>query len=90
MCQLEGKKPRYSVKCISHKGTFISENELKKGTLKMQKSQIVILVLNQSPHGTIFAIVQFLGSTKFVLSGDPLYLKLEFWSRVSSISESSG
>ena len=55
------------------KGTFVVENERKKGTLKIQKSYIVILVLNQSPISTIFAIVRFPGSTKLVLSGDPLY-----------------
>ena len=33
----------------------------------------MILVLNQSPLSTIFAIVQFPGSTKLVLSRDPLY-----------------
>ena len=34
----------------------------------------MILVLNQSPLSTIFAIVRFPGSPKLVLSGDPLYL----------------
>ena len=33
----------------------------------------MLLVLNQSPLSTIFAIVQFPGGAKFVLSGDPLY-----------------
>ena len=49
------------------------ENELKKETLKIQKSEVVISVLNQSPHSTIFAMVRFPGSTKLVQLGDPLY-----------------
>ena len=36
----------------------------------------MILVLNQSPLSTIFAIVQFPGSTKLVLPGNPLYLEI--------------
>ena len=47
---------------------------MKKGTLKIQKSKIVILVLNKSLFSTIFSIVQLPGCAKFVLSGDPLYL----------------
>ena len=34
----------------------------------------MLLVLNQSPLSTIFAIVRFPGGAKFVLSGDPLYI----------------
>ena len=37
----------------------------------------MILVVNQSPLSTIFAIVWFPGSTKLVLSGDPLYHDLK-------------
>ena len=33
----------------------------------------MLLVLSQFPLSTIFAIVRFPGSTKLVLSGDPLY-----------------
>ena len=46
----------------------------------------MFLVLNQSPLSTIFAIVRFPGSTKFVLSGDPLYMCLKFiilWSQLA-------
>ena len=60
------------------KETFISVNELKKGTLKIQKSLIVILVISQSPLSTIFAIERFPGSPKLVLSGDPTYIHYGF------------
>jgi hypothetical protein len=40
------------------------QNELKKGTLKIQKSKIAILVLNQSPISAVFQIVRFLGTKK--------------------------
>ena len=55
------------------KWTFISDNELKKGTLETYKSQIPIIVLNQFPLSTVFAIVRSPSGPKFVLSGDPLY-----------------
>jgi hypothetical protein len=42
------------------------ENEQKKGTLKIQKSQIAILVLNQSPNSMVFSILRFPGGTKTV------------------------
>ena len=45
----------------------------KKGTLKIQKSQIAILVLKQSPNSTVLSIVRYPGCAKTVLSGDPLY-----------------
>ena len=55
-------------------------NEQKKGTLKIQKSQIAVLVLNQSPISAVFATVQFPFAPKSVLSGDPLIRKsLHFW-----------
>ena len=38
-------------------------------------SQIPILVLNQSTLSTIFAIVRSPGGPKFILSGDPLYMR---------------
>ena len=50
----------------------------KKGTLKIQKSQIPILVLNQSSNSTVFSIVRFPGGAKTVLSGDSLYYILDF------------
>ena len=43
------------------------------GTLKIQKANFEISVLNQSSLITIFDLAQFLGGAKFVLSGDPLY-----------------
>ena len=48
------------------KGTFISKNDLKKGTLKIQ-----VINCNLSTK-SVPTLVQFSGSTKFVLSGDPL------------------
>ena len=45
----------------------------KKGTLKIEFANFMILVLNQSPINTIFPLTRFSGSPKFVLSGDPLY-----------------
>ena len=46
----------------------------KKWTLKIQKSKIVILVLNQSPISAVFSIVRFPGDPKTALTGDPLYV----------------
>ena len=46
----------------------------KKETLKFQKSQITILVLNQSPISAVFPIVRFAGDPKTALTGNPLYL----------------
>ena len=48
------------------------ENEQKKGTLKIQKSQIAILVLNQSPISAVFPIVRFAGDQKTALTGKSL------------------
>ena len=45
----------------------------KKGTLRIQKSQIAILVLNQSPISAVFPIVRFAGDPKTALTGDLLY-----------------
>ena len=50
-----------------------SQNELKKGTLKIQKSKIVILVLNQSPISGVFQIVWFPGDQKTALTGESMY-----------------
>ena len=44
-------------------------NEQKKRTLKIQKSQIAILVLNQSPISAVFLIVRFAGDPKTSLTG---------------------
>jgi hypothetical protein len=52
-------------------------NEQKKGTLKIQKSQIAVLVLNQSPISAVFTIVRFAGDPKTALTGDLLYMVLE-------------
>jgi hypothetical protein len=51
----------------------ISWKWAKKGTLKIQKSQIAILVLNQPPISAVFPIVRFAGDPKTALTGDPLY-----------------
>ena len=51
-----------------------SQNELKKGTLKIQKSKIAILVLNQSSISAVFQIVRFPGDQKTALTGDSLYI----------------
>ena len=48
----------------------------KKWTLKIQKSKIVILVLNQYRISAVFPIVQFPGDPKTALTGDPLYISL--------------
>ena len=45
----------------------------KKWTLWIQKSKIVILVLNQSPISAVSPIVRFAGDPKTALSGDSLY-----------------
>ena len=47
----------------------------KKWTLKIQKSKIVILVLNQSPISSVFPIVRFAGNPKTALTADPLCKK---------------
>ena len=49
-------------------------NDQKKGTLKIQKSQIAVLVLNQSPISAVFPLVRFAGDQKTALSGDLLYI----------------
>jgi hypothetical protein len=54
----------------------IHKNEQKKGTSKIQKSQIAILVLNQPPISAVFSIVRFAGDPKTALSGESLYLVL--------------
>ena len=46
----------------------------KKWTLKTQKSQIAILVLNQCPISAVFPIVRFAGDQKTALTGESLYL----------------
>ena len=46
-----------------------SQNKLKKGTVKIQKSKIAILVLYQSPINAIFQIVGFPGDQKTALTG---------------------
>jgi hypothetical protein len=42
--------------------------------LKIQKSQIAILVLNQPGISAVFPIVRFAGDPKTALTGDPLYI----------------
>ena len=58
----------------------------KKWTLKIQKSKIVILVLNQSSISAVFPIVQFAGDPKTALTGDPLYFDAHtplFWTTLT-------
>ena len=43
---------------------IFTENELKKWTLKSQKSQIAILLLNQCSISAVFQIVRFAGDQK--------------------------
>ena len=64
-------------------------NEQKKGTLKIQKSQIAILVLNQSPISAVFPIVRFAGNSKTALTGDLLYF-LYFQVHVESDQKING
>ena len=45
----------------------------KKWTLKTQKSQIAILVLNQCSISAVFPIVRFAGDQKTALTGESLY-----------------
>ena len=51
----------------------------KKWTLKIQKSKIVVLVLNQSPISAVFAIVRFAGDQKTALTGDSLYFAFDIY-----------
>ena len=53
---------------------IFTENELKKWTLKSQKSQITILLLNQCSISAVFPIVRFAGDQKTALTGESLYL----------------
>ena len=52
---------------------IFTENELKKWTLKSQKSQIAILLLNQCSISAVFPIVRFAGDQKTALTGESLY-----------------
>ena len=52
---------------------IFTENELKKWTLKSQKSQIAILLLNQCSISAVFPIVRFAGDQKTALIGESLY-----------------
>ena len=54
---------------------IFTENELKKWTLKSQKSQIAILLLNQCSISAVFPIVRFAGDQKTALTGESLYLQ---------------
>ena len=53
---------------------IFTENEEKKWTLKTQKSQIAISVLNQCSISAVFPIVRFAGDQKPALTGESLYL----------------
>ena len=55
---------------------IFTENELKKWTLKSQKSQIAILLLNQCSISAVFPIVRFAGDQKNALTGESLYLHM--------------
>ena len=50
----------------------------KKWTLKIQKSKIVILVLNQSPISAVFQKVQLPWGRKTALNGESQYRSLSF------------
>ena len=50
-----------------------AKNAPQKSTLKIQKSKIGVLVLNQSLISAVFAIVRIAGDPKTALTGDPLY-----------------
>ena len=52
----------------------IIETSKKKGTLKIQKSKIVILVLNQCPISVVFQIVQLPGDQKTAITGESLHM----------------
>ena len=54
---------------------IFTENEEKKWTLKTQKSQIAILVLNQCSISAVFPIVRFAGDQKTALTGESLYFQ---------------
>ena len=49
------------------------QNEQKKRTLKIQKSKLAILVINQSSISAVFQIVRFPGDQKTALTGESLY-----------------
>ena len=53
---------------------IFTENELKKWTLKSQKSQVTMLQLNQCSISAVCPIVRFAGDQKTALSGESLYL----------------
>ena len=53
---------------------IFNENELKKWTLKSEKSQIAILLLNQCSISAVFPIVRFAGDQKTALTGESLYM----------------
>ena len=48
----------------------------KKWTLKIQKSKIIILLLNRSQISAVVPIVRFPGDPKTALIGDPLYIHI--------------
>ena len=50
--------------CQGNVWTFWGLGEQKKGTFKIQKSKIAILVLNQSPISAVFQIVRVPGEQK--------------------------
>ena len=57
---------------------IFTENEQKKWTLKTQKSQIAILVLNQCSISAVFQIVWLPWDQKTALTGESLYFE-NFW-----------
>ena len=61
-----GKNHAFSTKSVLK----FHENEQNKGTLKIQKAQFVILVLNQSPFSTIFVLLGNHTVAKIVLNDD--------------------
>ena len=62
------------------------ENKQKKGTLKIQKSQIMILVLNRSPISADFPIVRFIGDQKTALPGESqVYIQNNYTSKTNTL-----
>ena len=62
---------------------IFTENELKKWTLKSQKSQIAILLLNQCS----ISAVRFAGDQKTALTGESLYYIFLWAARMLQRSE---
>ena len=69
---------------------IFTENELKKWTLKSQKSQIAILLLNQCSISAVFPIVRFAGDQKTALTGESLYDPQSTGIKAKTLSQMDG